>query len=97
MNKENSTISSVKSWIFPGLLYVTAMVIWSDVIEVKKDVKSLMAQSNIDKTRIDNIERQIYKASTSFPASMPVIPMMFNSLAILPNNKLIVTNEKVLF
>jgi hypothetical protein len=48
-----------------------------------------MAQSNIDKTRIDNLERQIYKASTP----NPVLPVndeqpRANQYAILTNNKL---------
>jgi hypothetical protein len=42
-------------------------MIWHDVNEVKADVKALMAQSNIDKTRIDNLERSVFKANTSAP------------------------------
>lgn len=52
--------SKVKSWLFPSLVTVLAALIWKDVSELKDDVKSLLAQSNIDKTRIDNIEREIY-------------------------------------
>ena len=46
-------------------------MIWNDVNEIKADVKALMAQSNIDKTRIDNLERNVYKTS----ANLPVEPM----------------------
>jgi hypothetical protein len=35
------------------------MMIWNDVSDIKKDLKVLMAQSNIDKTRIDNLEKQL--------------------------------------
>lgn len=61
------------------------MMIWNDVNEIKADVKALMAQSNIDKTRIDNLERALYKSS-SFPT--PVLPKesaMLTHYAILPN------------
>lgn len=46
------------------------MMIWNDVNEIKSDVKALMAQSNIDKTRIDALERQVYK-TTSYKAPFP--------------------------
>lgn len=35
------------------------MMIWRDISELRSDVKSLLAQSNIDKTRIDNLERDV--------------------------------------
>lgn len=57
--------------------------------EIKSDVKALMAQSNIDKTRIDNLERQVYKTT----ANLPLAPVKEQGLkevqwAILPDNKL---------
>jgi hypothetical protein len=54
-------IEAFKVWIFPSLVSILAMLIWSDVSTIKSDVKALMAQSNIDKTRIDNLERVVYK------------------------------------
>jgi hypothetical protein len=88
--KENPAINAFKVWIFPSLVTLLGMVIWHDVNEVKADVKALMAQSNIDKTRIDNLERQIYKPSTT---SNPVAPVQddqpkANQYAILTKNKL---------
>lgn len=35
------------------------MMIWRDINELRSDVKSLLAQSNIDKTRIDNLEKDV--------------------------------------
>ena len=49
-----------KSWAFPGLAMILATIIWQDVREIKSDIKALMAQTNIDKTRIDNLERTVY-------------------------------------
>jgi hypothetical protein len=94
---ENPNLKSIKLWIFPTLASLVGLLIWSDVNEIKSDVKALMAQSNIDKTRIDNLERVVYKTAASFPTSVPITPVVFKDLAILPNNKLIIRNEKVLF
>lgn len=60
MTRENPSIAAFKSWIFPSLVSILGIMIWQDVNEVKQDVKLLMAQSNIDKTRIDNLERSVY-------------------------------------
>lgn len=95
--RENTSIQSIKAWIFPTLLSILAMMIWNDVNEIKADVKALMAQSNIDKTRIDNLERQVYKTAASFPTRIPITPIVFRNVAILPNNKFNIENEKVLF
>lgn len=83
--KENSAITSFKVWVFPSLVSIMSLMIWNDVNEIKADVKALMAQSNIDKTRIDNLERQVFKQTSS-------IPIKDNSLeirglyAILPSS-----------
>ena len=89
-------ITQVKAWLFPSVITLLAGIIWNDVQEIKADVKALMAQSNIDKTRIDNLERIIYKSTEPIKTS-------FNSLdravAILPNNNFEIkkkANEKVL-
>ncbi len=94
---ENPNLKSIKVWIFPSLVSLVALLIWSDVNEIKGDVKALMAQSNIDKTRIDNLERVVYKTAASSPTSVPITPAVFKDVAVLPNNKLIIRNEKVLF
>jgi hypothetical protein len=93
--KENPSVTAIKSWVFPALLTVLAAIIWHDVNEIKSDVKALMAQSNIDKTRIDNLERIIYQndpLKTFYPDPQ-------RSVAILPNNNFEFKkkeNEKVL-
>ena len=98
--KETPAVNAFKVWIFPSLASAMALLIWNDVNEIKGDVKALMAQSNIDKTRIDNLERQLYKATTSFPFSgLPIKDSSLNSnYAILPNKDLLKKqkHEKVL-
>jgi len=88
MTRETISISAFKVWIFPTLVSLVSLLIWNDVNEIKSDVKSLMAQSNIDKTRIDNLERQLFKASNTLPS--PSIPKKEEEItyAVLVDNKI---------
>ena len=92
-------VGTFKVWIFPGLVSILAMMIWNDVTEIKSDVKALMAQSNVDKTRIDNLERLIYKKTASVPFNLPSRDLELESYAILPNRKTIKNKnyEEILF
>jgi len=87
MTKDNPSIAAFKVWVFPTLVSLVSLLIWNDVNEIKSDVKLLMAQSNIDKTRIDNIERQMFKASNKIPS--PFIPKREEETiyAVLVDNK----------
>lgn len=92
-------IENFKVWIFPSLVSILATMIWNDVSTIKADVKALMAQSNIDKTRIDNLERLIYKKTASIPVNLPSTDLELESYAILPNRKTIKNKnyEEILF
>lgn len=96
VKKESPALEAFKIWIFPSLVSILAMMIWNDVNEIKADLKKLMAQSNIDKTRIDNLERIVYKSATSYPAPIPPVSIVREVVGILPNNNLKTENEKVL-
>lgn len=97
MANESAPINALRTWIFPSVMSLVSLLIWSmvddiksDIADVKADIKVLMAQSNIDKTRIDNIERQIFKSSTK---NIPMVPVndeepKANHYAILTNTKL---------
>lgn len=94
MTRENPSIIAFKTWIFPGLVSILGMMIWQDVNEIKADVKQLMTQSNIDKTRIDNLERVVYTTKpTALHISTPIPPNKLPSqvfyhemVAIKPNH-----------
>jgi hypothetical protein len=89
MTRENPSVAAFKVWIFPSLVSLVSLLIWNDVNEIKADVKLLMAQSNIDKTRIDNIERQLYKTADA-PIAPTREPVDYQQLvAVLPDNKLV--------
>ena len=85
MQRESPAISAFKIWVFPSLVSIVSLMIWNDVNEIKADVKALMAQSNIDKTRIDNLERQMFKQTSNFPDEDK--PLEIKTMyAVLPSN-----------
>lgn len=65
-NRAEDIQSKIKSWLFPSLVTVLTALIWKDITELKADVKALLAQSNIDKTRIDNLEREVYNKKVAY-------------------------------
>jgi hypothetical protein len=89
MTRENPSIAAFKVWIFPSLVSLVSLLIWNDVNEIKADVKLLMAQSNIDKTRIDNLERQIFKTANAPEAPAKELADYQQVVAVLPDNKML--------
>jgi hypothetical protein len=87
MTRENPSIAAFKVWIFPSLVSLVSLLIWNDVNEIKADVKLLMAQSNIDKTRIDNLERQLFKSTSAPIAPTKQLPEYQTVVAVLPDDK----------
>lgn len=63
----SAAIDRIKVWIFPTLVTIISVFIWQEIKEIKSDIKALLAQSNIDKTRIDNLERYLFNSTK--PAS----------------------------
>lgn len=49
----------IKTWLFPSIVTLLGTLIWRDMQEMRNDIKALLAQSNVDKTRIDNLQRQV--------------------------------------
>jgi hypothetical protein len=87
MNSKDESLQTLKNWIFPSLVSILGIMIWQDVNEIKQDVKLLMAQSNIDKTRIDNIERQLFKGASAPVAPTRHVPEYQTVVAVLPDDK----------
>lgn len=92
MTTKTDSVQALKAWIFPSLVSILGVLIWQDVNEIKSDVKMLMAQSNIDKTRIDNLERVVYaKAVVSYsipnpPNKLPSQIYYDEMVALKPNH-----------
>ncbi len=60
-NPKNSMANTIKIYLFPALVTILATLIWRDVTEMRSDIKALLAQSNIDKTDIQNLKRDVDK------------------------------------
>ena len=56
---KQSALNTLKVYLFPTLVTILAMLIWRDVTELRSDIKALLAQSNIDKTKIENLEKDV--------------------------------------
>jgi len=86
---QDSTYNQFKNWVFPSLVSILGMMIWNDVVEIKSDVKALIAQSNVDKTRIDNLEREVYRKSVTY--KLPSLPL--ESKKVLRNEMIAIINK----
>jgi hypothetical protein len=71
----DNTIEQLKAYLFPTAISIMSLMIWHDVNEMKADIKQLIVQSNVDKTRIDNLERQVYKMSLRTPTPPSKLPL----------------------
>lgn len=56
---KNSIANAIKIYFFPSIVTVLAMMIWRDVTELRSDVKQLLAESNSNKAKVENLERQV--------------------------------------
>ena len=84
----DNTIEQLKAYLFPTAITILSVIIWHDVSEMKADVKQLIVQSNVDKTRIDTLERQVYKTGLRVPTPPSKLPMqvdMRQVVAIKPD------------
>lgn len=57
--KKESSIDQLKAWAFPAIISLLATVMLNDIREIKADVKLLIAENNINKTKIENVERRL--------------------------------------
>lgn len=94
-SKNLSPLNVVKLWVFPSVVTILAMLIWRDVSELRSDVKALLAQTNIDKTKIESLERVIYNGKTSKVAFDFKVkePLLFKHEDIYEVNNYLVNNN----
>lgn len=69
---KNSIGNALKLYLFPSVVTILSMMIWRDVTELRSDVKALLAQSNIDKTEIQNLKREVFKMPPTATTSTDV-------------------------
>lgn len=58
-SKTDRLLNQIKLWLFPALVTILAGIIYKEVLEIRSDVKILLAQSNVDKTKIENLENDV--------------------------------------
>lgn len=71
----DNTIEQLKAYLFPTVISIMSLMIWHDVNEMKTDIKQLIVQSNVDKTRINNLEREVYKTGYKVPTPPSKLPL----------------------
>ena len=84
----DNPVDQVKAYFFPTVISIVSLMIWHDISEMKADIKQLIVQSNVDKTRIDNLERQVYKTGFKVPTPPSKLPLqvdMRQVVAIKPD------------
>lgn len=86
ISNEKNLVNTLKLYIFPTLVTILSFMIWRDITELKSDVKMLLAQSNIDKTEIENLKKnvellnnQIFKSvvNTIVPTNIVLVDKYF--------------------
>jgi hypothetical protein len=80
-----------KLWVFPSLVSILGLMIWSIVTEIRSDMKFLMNQYPADHIRIDNLERVVYGKSTAQTDNKPnkdsIPPYRQEPVAVIPDNR----------
>ena len=80
-----------KLYLFPGLVSVLGILIWSILSEIRSDMKFLMSQYSADHVRIDNLERVVYGKSLAAADNKSnkeaVPPYKDNIIAVIPDNR----------
>jgi hypothetical protein len=79
---KSSLGNTIKVYLFPALVTILASLIWRDVTEMRNDIKALLAQSNVDKTDIQNLKRDVDKLEQAvfnrkIAANMESFPKLF--------------------
>lgn len=83
---KTSVVSTLKLYIFPSLVTILAMMIWRDVNELRSDVKILLAESNSNKAKVDNLEKQVAQLNQA----VFKIPKPISSIPQKPSNQRVI-------
>lgn len=89
-NTNSEIISAIKEWASPMLIAIVGTLLWSDLSELKNDVKTLLIQQSENATRIELLERDVQilkqtRTSMSKPTSyVPGHEMNVSEYVIIP-------------
>jgi hypothetical protein len=79
-SSKSSVINTVKAYLFPSLVSILAMMIWRDVNELRSDVKLLLAESNSNRVKVENLEKQVQQLNQAvFKMPRPISSLPKNN------------------
>jgi len=56
---KNSITDTIKIWLFPTLFTSLSYMILQDVKDMQRDLRNLLNQSGIDRTKIENLDKRV--------------------------------------
>jgi hypothetical protein len=66
-----ASFQDFKDKALTGVVAFAFGMMWYDIREMKNDLKTLIAQTSESRTKIESLERQVYKASVGLHAPIP--------------------------
>ena len=57
--KNDSVITAVKAWLTPILVSIVGIMLWSQLSELKEDVKKLLAYQAANDVKVSMLEKEI--------------------------------------
>lgn len=93
-----ATFQQYKDHIIVSVITILGGMIWSDVREMKSDIKDLLQQSAKHEVRLSNLERQVFKTTAykvPFPPSeQDHLPLRHEMVAVLRDDNLTPTDDE---
>jgi hypothetical protein len=87
MAAKDTESKNLKEMLHPGLLYLLSVVIGYMVTTTNSDVKTLVAQSNVDKTEIATLKGEVAQLQSAVFYVKPKLTL--SPVSNAPNNNLV--------
>lgn len=59
-------VSKIKEYLTPSLVTIVGVMLWSQLTELKSDVKQLLITQSANQVRIDNLEADVIELKTNY-------------------------------
>jgi hypothetical protein len=59
-------VSKVKEWLTPSLVTIVGVMLWSQLTELKADVKKLLINQSADQVKIANLEQDVEELKSNY-------------------------------
>lgn len=77
--KNDVIITTIKAWLTPILISIVGIMLWSQLTELKQDVKKLLAYQSANDVKVSMLEKEIYILREKYDSQAKY----FNSNAII--------------